>query len=379
MKKTIIAFTILTVSHLSLIGQTIRSEYYADIPFWESQVQPFKGAVPLDKEEAMERIHLRLDYDSLNRVVQANVMIGEYYKAFQGFSKLYIDAPLIKVKHEDGREVHTFFDHYGKPIRVMNGVFQKVFEKDEQGRNVSLRFVDKEGNPATDYFGFARYTWLHAFDGSIIEERFDLEGDPGPLRAGFHFMRTRIVYGQDGYPHLLQNIDESGALVNSESGAATFKYYYDQQGRFNRWEVYDKDGNSAIGPSNTAGEQNIHDGYYLKEIRFFDKEGAPALHWSGAEKWVQEYDRFGNRTERAFHKADDTPMNRNGGYQQQRYTWSEDGRWLMSEYFLDVDGKPVNHPRTSIAKTEYVRDENGEIIETLEYHYEGGAYLVLDQ
>jgi hypothetical protein len=372
--KQIALLLLMTSVSLASPGQSVRSEYYAVIPFWESQVQPFKGAVPITKIQAQERIHLRLDYDSLNRVIQSNVMIGTHLKAFQGFMKLYIDAPLIRVEYQDAREVHSFYDHFGEPTEVMNGVFRKIYEKDESGRNVKLLFLDRNGSPAEDHFGYVRYEWTHTFDGAIIEERFTSDDNPGPLRVGFQFMRTRMIYGPDGYPQILHNIDEAGNLVNSESGAAIFKYYYDVQGRFDRWEVFDKEGNPAIGPSDTSGEQNVHEGYYLREIRFFDTQGAPVKHWSGAEKWVQSYDRFGNRTIRAFHTYEDELMNGYGGYAQSIYTWSTDGRWLQSEHFLDENGNPTNHSRTGVSKVTYQRDESGVITDTLTYEYVLGNY-----
>lgn len=355
-------------------AQSRRSEYYAGIPFWESQMQPFKGEVPLTKQAAKERIHFRLDYDSLNRVVQSNVMIGDHLKAFEGYSKLFIDAPLIKVTYPKGQEVHTFFNHYEEPISVMNGVFTKVFEKDTLGRNTSLIFLDDHGNQTEDYFGYVRYTWTHSADGSIIEERFSSDGTPGPLRGGFQFIRTRIIYGMDGYPHILQNIDSTGALINSPSGAATFKYYYDQQGRFDRWEVYDKEGNPAVGPSHTSGEQNIHYGYDLNEIRFFDRQRMPVKHWSGAERWVMEYDRYGNRTVRAFQTSEGALMNGYDGYAQHIYSWSGDGRWLQSEHYLDANGVPVNHERAQWSKKEYKRDAEGRVLATSVYMYVDERY-----
>lgn len=370
-----IIYAILLITIHEAAGRQIRSEYYANIPFWESPVQPFKGAVPLTKEQALERIHLRLDYDSQNRVVQANVAIGEHLKAFQGYSKLYIDAPLTKVSYDQNTETHRFFDHYEQPTTIMEGVFSKVYEKDALGRNISLVFLDEDGDPATDYFGYARYEWTYEFDGAIIEERFDKEGTPGPLRGGFHFLRTRMIYGPDGYPHILQNIDNDGALVNSESGAAIFKYYYDRQGRFDRWEVYDKNGHPAIGPSGTAGEQNVHESYYLQAIEFFDRDGAPAVHWSGAEKWVMEYDQYGNTTTRAFQTSKGAPMNGYSGYSARVYEWSEDGRWLLAQLYLDANGNPVNAP-DGISKTEYHRDDKGVIIDTLQYEYRDGKYLL---
>ena len=360
-------------------GQNIaRSAYYANIPFWESQIQPFKAAIPITKEQALQRIHLRLDYDSLGRVIQSNVMIGKEYKAFQGYMKLFIDAPKIQVQHHDSTEIHTFYDHRNEQITVMNEVYQKVFDKDQYGRRVRLKLLDKNGQPAEDHFGYTRYEWVHEHDGAVIESRYTKDGELGPLRGGFQFVRTRITYSLDGFPHMLQNIDAQGELINSESGAAMFKYYYDQQGRFLRWEVYDKDGNPAVGPSDTSGEQNVYNGYYLSEIQFFDTQGRPVKHWSGAEKWVLEHDKYGNRTIRSFQTSDGNLMNGYAGFAQNIYEWSDDGRWLLSESFYDEQGQPFNRINNGVSKTEYVRDDEGVITDTLQYQYSNGQYQLID-
>ncbi len=356
------------------LAQSVRTENYAVIPFWESPIIPFRGASPISEEVSKGLLHFELDYDSLNRVIQASVKIGDHLKAFEGFSKYQIHAPLTKVDFDTNREIHSFYDHLEQPITVMGEVFKKVYDKDDYGRNVRLRYFDKAGNETPNYFGYVRYEWSYERDGSVVEERFDVEGQSGPLRGSFQFMRTRIAFGADGYPNLLQNIDSEGALVNAPSGAATFKYFYDQQGRFDRWEVFDKEGNRAIGPSNTSGEQNVHKGYYLESINFFDSLFAPVAHWSGAEKWHQQYDRYGNRTRRSFQRADGTLMNGHRGYAETVTQWSEDGRWLLAEWLLDAEGIPVNHPSTGLAKTEYIRDVDGALVETRKYEYREGDY-----
>jgi len=60
----------------------VRSGYFAVLTFWESPYIPFKGACPITKEVAANRIHLQLDYDQENRVITAHVKLGEHYKDF---------------------------------------------------------------------------------------------------------------------------------------------------------------------------------------------------------------------------------------------------------------------------------------------------------
>ncbi len=369
--KSLLTGLLLLIFHAA-IGQE-RSEYYAVLPFWESPITPFKGACPITAEEAMNLVHLQLDYDRENRVIAARVQLGGHLKDFEGFfGHLYINAPLTKITYEGDKEVHRFYDRFENPIMVMDGVFAKTYEKDERGRNIRLSFRSRTGEIASDTFGVVEYLWEYLPGGGVLELRRDAKGALVPLRADFQFLRTRMHFAPDGYVSLIENIDTAGQLVNGHSGAASFRYFYNPQGRFLRWEVYDKAGEPAIGPSQTAGEQNSFDGCYLSDIAFFDRDGNPALHWSGAEIWHFEWDRFGNTTSLSFLDRNRALMNSSNGYAQIRFKWSEDGRFLLSQAYFDASGSPAVHKNTGYHLMENHRDTLGLIRETL-YKGTGGA------
>lgn len=342
-----------------------RVAYYADLPFWESPYIPFKGACPITAEEAAQRIHLKLDFDSVNRIVAVHVRLGQHYKAFEGFfGNLYINAPLTKVLYKDNLELHEFYDRFGNQTTVQGNIHQKVYEKEEHGRNIRLSFLDPKGLPTSDMFGVQEYLWSHQQDGGIIEERLDKEGNIVPLRGEFELGRTKMYFDDQGYFGLLQNVDEQGKNTNTEKGIAQFLYYYDKQGRFVRWEVYDENGQRTTGPSHTSGEQNTFYQYDLENIIFFDAEGNPATHWSGAQQWHFKVDQFGNRVLLEFQDTNGQPMNANNNYAKRLWEWSKDGRFLLSEVYLDQNGKPVEHKRTGIYKITYIRDDEGRIVDT---------------
>lgn len=350
-----------------------RSAYFAVLPFWESPYQPFRGACPISEAAARDRVYLKLDYNDHNQVTAAHVMIGDVYKDYEGFfGHLYINAPLTSVSYQDSTEHHHFFDRLGNQISVMGQVYTKVYAKDAYGRITELIFLDADGAPTVDNYGVQSYRWHHEADGSVIEIRRDTSGEIVPLRGQFQFLRTRIIFGADGYPALLQNINIQGQLVNAACGAATLRYFYDSQGRFKRWEVYDQEGRPARGPSHTGGEENTFYRYDLQDIIFFSPAGAPTLHWSGAERWHFEIDDFGNRTSLIYQSHDGQAMIANNGYAQIRYRWSPDGRFLQSQAYFDASGAPAQHARTGIHQISYQRDERGLILET-NYRDEQGA------
>ena len=343
--------------------QIARSQYFAQMPFWESPIVPFRGEYPITKEQADKRINLKLDYDEHNRIIQVSARVGNELKPFEGFfGNLYINAPRTTVHYEDLIERHHFFDILGNRIAVQNNVYEKVYTKDKHGRNVSLAFFDKGGQPTEDLDNNRNFEWTYKMDGSIVEKRTDKEGNIVPLRGVFQLMLTRITFGSDGQVNMLQNIDEEGTLINAECGASTFKYFYDQHGRFLLWKIYDKEGNPAIGPSNTAGEQNVFEGINFLGLFFFDKEGKPATHWSGAERWAFKNDHYGNFTEVSYLDASGNLKLGSGGNAGVRFDWDENGRFLKSETYINLNGHPMDHPKLGIATTKYTRNEKGLIL-----------------
>jgi len=355
-----------SMSTLAHESSTVHHEaFFANLPFWESPYVPFKGACPITAAEASKRVHLKLDYDKDNRVIAAHIKIGDHYKEFEGFfGNLYINAPLTKVSYHNNLELHDFYDRFGSRTTVQGNIYQKVYEKDEHGRNILLSFLDSKGAHTTDMFGVQEYRWSHQQDGGIIEERLDSKGKIVPLRGDFVLGRTKMYFNDQGYFGTLQNVDEKGRITNTSSGVAQYAYYYDAQGRFQRWEVYDANGERTRGPSHTSGEQNTFHGYDLENIIFFDASGHPATHWSGAQIWHFEVDRFGNRVLLEFRDGDGKPMNANNNYARRTWEWSEDGRHLLSETYFDKDGNPAEHKGTGIHKINYIRDAQGRVVDS---------------
>lgn len=354
-------FSTITIAQVEL--HSFRSEYYAHLPFWESPYQPFKLASPITQEIARKRIHAQVDYDSNNRIIATHIKIGKHYKEFEGFfGNVYINAPLTTISYESKRELHRFYDRFGNQISIQGNVYQKVYDKDGHGRNVKLTFLDIQGKETVDQSGVKSYNWTHQDDGSIIEERFNEKGEIVPLRGYFDLERIRMTFDDQGYFGVLQNIDKGGNLVNTKNGVAVFKYYYDRQGRFDRWEVYDKDGNKALGPSNTAGEQNTHYQYELENIIFFDTKGGPATHWSGAQRWHFDIDQYGNFTSLEFQNPKGNPMNANNNYSKSVWNWSSDGRYMTDEAFFDKEGKPAGHKQLGVHKILYKRNDKGLLV-----------------
>jgi YD repeat-containing protein len=344
-------------------SEVYRTAYFAEFPFWESPIQPYKFATPLTKEDALKRVHIQVGYDAQNRVVDIQTRQGSQFKALgHFFDSMYIHSIHTKIRYQDQREIHEFYNQNCNQITGWGKVWQKIYQKDERGRYLKMEFLDRAGQPVENSWGIAYYRWQHQFDGSVIEERFSQTAELKVHRPGFEFQRIRLVYDSEGHLRLMQNLDPDLKLLASKSGASQYAYYYDAQGLFSRWEIYDDKGQPAIGPSNTSGEiqENLPGG--AKKISFFDNNGDPAMHWSGSALMEIKNDVYGNILSFSLYDAEKKPVNGNANYAKINYVWDKQGLNLSSQSYLDQAGKPTLH-RDGYSQIAYVYDTGGFLTE----------------
>jgi YD repeat-containing protein len=325
-------------------SKVYRYAYFAEFPFWESPIQPYKFAKPLTQTDAVKRIHIQVAYDEQNRIIDIQTRQGDQFKALGNyFDAMYVHAVHTKISYQDEREIHEFYNQLGNQVTGWGDVWQKIYHKDERGRYTKMDFLDRAGLPIENSWGIAYYSWQHNLDASVIEQRFSQTGELITHRRGFEFKRIRLVYDSSGHLRLMQNIDPNHALLASKSGASQYAYYYDSQGLFSRWEIYDDKGQPAIGPSNTAGEiqENLPGG--SKNILFFNQTGGPAIHWSGSVYSQIRNDTYGNIMTLALYNAEKQPVNGNYKYAKIVYEWDNKGMHLSSKTYQDTSGNPTLH------------------------------------
>ncbi len=339
-------------------------EYFGDFPFWESPVQMFKGQNHLSRAQAKERQHVRAEFDQHGRLIDVQMRLGDNLKEPAAFFRsLHFHVEHTRVAYEGNQAVQRFFNRFGTRVTVWGSVWEKVYTFDTHGRPVRMDFLGRGGEPVENSWGSAYFIWQHKPDGSVIEERYSLAGKLMPHRAGFEFRRIRMTFAPDGHLALMQNIDEDGKLIESQSGAAQYRYFYDTAGMFLRWEVYDASGQPALGPTGTAGEQYKNGANGFQEIAFFNQAGDRSLHGSGAAYWRGRYDRFGNIVELAFYGVNDEPVLGRSGFHKHLFGWSADGLHLMQRDYVGLDGSAAN-VTDGFSRALYVRDSRGLLKET---------------
>ncbi|MBD1583397.1 hypothetical protein [Pseudoalteromonas sp. S16_S37] len=354
----IIFWLFLTLS-ANVWSQPYRTEYYADFHFWESPYQPFIGTTPLSKEDAQKRIHIQAGYDRYNRLVEIKTKLGKHYK---NIPSLYVHAVHTQITYQDSFEIHRFFDSFGNQVTVWGDVWEQRYQKDGKGRYLSLKFFNKDNEAIENSWGVAAYHWSHPGDGSVVETRVNQSGELKPHRPGFEFERIRLLFDGRGNLRLMQNLDEQHNLLASASGAAQYRYFYNARQGFERWEVLDKQGKAALGPTGTAGEQYTFDKNNWTQIAFFGVNGQPAIHDSGAVHWHAQYDQYGNLTERWFTDAQGQPINGKYGFHKRVSVWDTTGLKLLRHEYYDNNNQ-LTRNIDGVAKVHFIYNMQGLLIE----------------
>lgn len=337
-----------------------RTGYYSTVPFRETPFADMIGINPLSEQEARSRNHYRFEYDRAGRLIRCGFYLKDQLRDLNHTANHFFLAPLIKIAYSDGQEHRRFFDKHGNRIEVRGEIFEEVYELDEKGRRVGLRFKNKQGNWIQNAWDIAEYTWDILPDGRVIEERFDEQGNLVSIRPGFHFYRIRFHYDHRGMLALMQNINELGQLVENDSGAAQDKIEYDEHGNVIAWNVLDKHDQLTRGnsPDVARGVMTYDEYGYEIGIRHEDEHGNLIVNAYGFCMSKTEFDQFGNMKARTFLNAEKKAApHQLAGYTHLKMTWSEDGMDRLGLAYFDKKGHAVQHQQRGYAEVKQAYDK----------------------
>jgi len=354
-----IFFFLLFGGQFSLMAQC--TEYYSSVPLRESPYPRHRGIIPLTEQEAMSRKHYRLEYDEKNRLVSISFWHKNTRVDPNHTANYFMQTSIQRTAYEGNQEIITYYNRFGHPVTLAGGVFRDVYTLDDRGKRVHLHFENENGEKVENRWGISDYSWAVQQDGSVVEERFGLDGRARDIRTGFPFGRIRLYYEPNGLVALMQNIDAEGNLVNNETGVAQDRIEFDEAGRWYGWTVLDAEGNlkEGNGPGVAKGI-NIPDEYgYETYLRHEDRHGKAIKGHYGFYVGRRAYDQFGNYDYTWFEDPDGNPIiNENHGYAYADYTWDEEGLNLLSIAFFDEKKEPVLR-RGGYHKMVSAYDENG--------------------
>lgn len=345
--------------------EAYRTAYYSTVPFRETPFADLIGINPLSEQEASARNHYRFEYDRSGRLVEAGFYLGKNLRDLNHTANHFFLSPLIRFSYDKGQEKRRFFDKHGNAITVRGNVFEEVYDLDDKGRRIRLRFKNEKGEWIQNAWDIAEYRWAILPDGRVIEERFDEKGAMVSIRPGFHFYRIRFHYDHRGMLALMQNIDKNGRLVENDSGAAQDKIEYDENGNVIAWNVLDKNDQLTRGnsPDVARGVMTYDEYGYEIGIRHEDEKGKLIINAYGFCMSKTEFDRFGNMKARTFLDTDKKVASHQvAGYTYLEMKWSRDGMDRLGLAYFDKQGHPVQHQQRGYSRVEQNYDERHNMI-----------------
>ena len=207
-------------------------------------------------------------------------------------------------------------------------------------------------------------------DGSVIETRFDSKGSQMPIRPGFEFYRLHLFFSPLGHIALMQNIDETGKLVENSTGAAQDQIKLNAQGNFLEWAVLNSQGQleKGNGPNVAIGVQKFDEyGYEIGIAHYDEKRNLITNHYGICVSETQ-FDKFGNIKERTFYDENMRPTEHQiAGYHRLVIEWDTSGNRRTKLRYFDLESNPVAHKTRGYHQVSYEYDDQDRL-HKISYH-----------
>lgn len=349
----------------------LKKSYFRHLVFEESLYSFHKGIHPISENEAAKTVHYRFDYDGKGRVVEISRRLGDKLVADNGnWDSFTWWASKVSIEYLANEEIHTFYNHFDEVDSGYWNVEKAVFQLDSEGKKVALKFTNERGNEVENHWNVHRYSWEHVGEGTVIERRYNLEGEAVGMRPRLPFYTVKLIYGDDKYLDFMHHIDESGKLQNNTLGAAIDRIVYDQHGNFIRWMVYDEHQQLVEGntPQLALGE-HLYDKFGNKVgLRGYDVQMNLKAFPSGMAEVKLKYDHFGNLIEEAFYKLNKELL------LKQVSVYSKNGQRKIASEFRDEDDKLLNHRQLGYAQEKISYNRAGRVTGRVYFTADGNEY-----
>lgn len=351
--------------------------YFSSVAFVETPLSCFKGSVPLSKEIALTRNHYRFTYDHKKRLSIIEFFNGNTPRKPNHTANLFTLAHRLEFSYQDTTETISFFNTKGKPISLMGGCYQFVYELNALGFRESLFFENEQGRRIENGWNIHHYQWVYEGGGSVIETRFNEAGEQVAIRPGFEFYRLRLFFNPYGHIALMQNIDEAGNLIENASGAAQDMITTNAAGNFLQWQVLDKNGQleKGNGPDVAIGIQAFNEYGYEIGLEHRDENNQLMFNNYGICKSETEFDDWGNISSRRFYDESGAPaLHEKAGYFQLNLHWDATGNYRDRMEYFDIQGNPTVHRGRGYHMVKYTYDNQKHLIQT-SYHDTDGQLV----
>lgn len=326
---------------------TGRTAYFAQMPFRESPFADLRGIYPISRQKSDTYNHFRFEFDSQDRPVEISFRLGDRIRNLNLAANVLTFAPVTRIEYDNGRETRTFHDAHMNRMTVNGSVYTEVFEYDADGNRKSLEFLGIDGEAVESDWGIARYSWRISKDGTVTENRFNLQNEPIEIRPGFPFFCLKLHYDQNGWLTLMENYGKDcDTLTTNELNAAQDKLQYTASGDMYAWNVYDASDQRSVGngPRVARGVRGF-DSLGQEIIEFYEDEFGNLM--TNAYGWTHaktEFDLNGNMIGRLNYGLEGKPaLNEQLGFAGYRMQFDETGMNRLLLNYVDAQGNPAVH------------------------------------
>ncbi|MCQ2365237.1 MAG: hypothetical protein MJ051_06775 [Akkermansia sp.] len=208
---------------------------------------------------------------------------------------------------------------------LKQGDVHHVYERDVQGRVISVSAQDASGMPCPDVNGVCCTRYGYDAQGRVVSKRFYDEDDkPCINKDGYAEMRT--AYDERGLVTSQSFFDVHGEVAFNASGYAEVRFAYDNR-------------------SNMVSQS------------FHDEEGALLDLMEGYSTLLISYDEEGHMLSQCYRNAKGEPVRCPEGYAEVRAVYDNQGNMIAESYYNAV-GEPCANA-DGYYRVEYVYDEHG--------------------
>jgi hypothetical protein len=337
MKSSIIAIILISVALISgcrdkRSHQSRHSgiEYYAGLQWSETPYDTENGIHRLDPEKIKNINCYRFTYDEKGLIQSVEFMRNNILLNYS----LMDEAAKIVFRYDGSMQTKLFYNAKGEPME-QDGIFAIQYALDAKGNRVQLMYLARDGSMINNNKGIHYYNWKILQDGSVKENRFNLEGQEIALNSYCSFLELRFSYDNKGFLTRMTNF-RNDTLVNCRGSS----------------------GESAVGYLTFTTDEA---GNVLK-TESFSAAGQPSELPSGWAKRIFKYDENGYKTECSFYNKNNELLN-TGYVPVIKYSYDDHGAITEIKCF-DSDNQPANDPLTGAALIKYTYDEEGRRTDT---------------
>lgn len=208
---------------------------------------------------------------------------------------------------------------------LKRGGVHRVYERDAQGRVISVSNQDESGMPIPDAKGVCC---------------------------------TRNTYDAEGRVVAQSYFNEDNKPCSSLDGCASVHTSYDELGRVVSQAFFDEKGEPTLNASYYAEVRFAYDarGNVVSKV-FCDEEGAPCDGSEGYASLLFGYDEEGHLLSQRYLNAKNEPVRCAEGYAEVRAAYDAQGN-MLAESFYNAVGEPCTNAE-GFFRVEYVYDEHG--------------------